>query len=1638
MFAATNESPLTPYKIKEWRHALVQRLKTADTVLYSLVQGLCGFAAESNCRPRDWYKQQEIVNAAIRSVAQLSGYLRQQLFQLVFPKFVPVIETAWHMQAALPYQRGYQKCAFRAPQALPLHQYRAAAWFSDLLNVLGGYDLTLLQIARLGRHFFYYGRADAVGRLLAAAIDIGDEEITAVLLNAARQPEGNPHFGRHVIHGLLLAADPDGWEAIERLLLAAQREEGLRQAILDAVDLAHPEAFRRMVRLLCDHNLIRFNSVTRAVDVWFGFGFTVEQNKTVEGILQELNRFLHDEPLCESALAHGSAQSVAVALAALAFCDVEKAIPHATARLQHENAAQRFVAARFLGQLQLPAAQLALEPFLADPDLVVAATAVSGQMNSSSLTLFETLEAQLPRFPKKEIVSPAPIDWPWLKVRASQKWIGSAMMDCLQERPLTRLLSHYASLDVHTRHELATHLKKRAGQEDGVEEVWLKLLGDRSSWVQEKAAKAAKLFVLTDDNAQTLEGYLKRKATDLRQELLKILATQEDTAVFTTISRLLGSRHPQQRRAGFELLQMMHQEERSLETVQTLAQQQTAKTTTEERMLTAVRAKETQTWTLKDGLGLFDPADLTKAPAIQPHPTLFEQPLLEGRSKTAVLLHSLADLIEQHAETAVTIPFRNGNQDERLLSNAHSLGSPSEALAREENLARFSLREVWEKWWQERPLSLQQEGDFLLLRGLAVLSRHYYYVYPNRHRNTPQGTKPQASWVIGVCQTLYSQVDPTEFVQHSLMNNILDWLLWLYPPEVKTDRLLDAVEHSIYLAKTADGGKLHDWRTVDKWQGWLYVARRHRQYQPEQWQPAHHNRFWQLLCTIDQCDSSVPFRIRPDLDTFKFAYQNGGANQADFLDRLIGERRQTNRSYYYFGGSFSELRQFSLRTPKPDTFEALPNLQRLVAKVRQRIVDIEVQRGELPTTASKPALALRYSGGLDNLLAMLQALGSDKIKRGWRHGQNREVVLGHLIQNSSPDADAVTFVREVGQLSLSEEVLLITAVYAPQWAHYIEAALGWPCFAEAVWWLHAHTKDSNWRVEKEVREKWTAEISRRTPLTGQELVDGAVDVAWFLRVYDGLGEERWQKLYKVAKYCGGGNGHRRAQLFADAMLGQVTQESVLKRLQSKRHQDSARALGLLPLPTDEAEREADLLARYLALQAFLAGSKKFGAQRQASEKLAVQIGIRNLARTADFADPVRLEWAMERHAVADLADGPVVAQVGPTTVALSIDFLGQPRMMVEKNGRRLKTVPKTVKKDPEVATLLTRKKEIMAQAKRMRLSLEEAMVRGDLFSAVDLWSLLTHPVLKPLLESLVFVGDDAIGYPLVGGKMLEGINGRCSPLMPDTMLRIAHPHDLLATGEWQAWQRECFRHERIQPFKQVFRELYIVTLAEKEAGTHSTRYAGQQVNSRHAMGILNKCGWIWQHEEGVHRTFHEANLTAWLNGAVSYMTPGEVGPAPLDTVCFTTRDSYEPLALESIPPRLFSEVMRDLDLVVSVAHVSGVDPEATASTVEMRGALVRETAVLLKQTNVRVQSKHVLIDGKLGRYSIHLGSGIVHQRPGNYVCIVPVHAQQRGRVFLPFADSDPKTAEILAKVIMLARDDKIKDPTIVEQLVPRG
>ncbi len=165
-----------------------------------------------------------------------------------------------------------------------------------------------------------------------------------------------------------------------------------------------------------------------------------------------------------------------------------------------------------------------------------------------------------------------------------------------------------------------------------------------------------------------------------------------------------------------------------------------------------------------------------------------------------------------------------------------------------------------------------------------------------------------------------------------------------------------------------------------------------------------------------------------------------------------------------------------------------------------------------------------------------------------------------------------------------------------------------------------------------------------------------------------------------------------------------------------------------------------------------------------------------------------------------------------------------------------------------------------------------------------------------------------------------------------------------------------------------------------------------------------------------------------------WFTPSDIEAPTLEWVVFSDRKTGKRLKIKEIPDVIYSEVMRDVDLAVSVAYAGGVDPETSHSTIEMRKAIAECNIELFQLKNVRIEGNHAVIDGKLGQYSVHLGSGIVHQIGNSMLFVVPVHSQHRGRIFLPFVDDDPKTAEIMSKILLFAEDTKIKDPNIITQI----
>ena len=320
--------------------------------------------------------------------------------------------------------------------------------------------------------------------------------------------------------------------------------------------------------------------------------------------------------------------------------------------------------------------------------------------------------------------------------------------------------------------------------------------------------------------------------------------------------------------------------------------------------------------------------------------------------------------------------------------------------------------------------------------------------------------------------------------------------------------------------------------------------------------------------------------------------------------------------------------------------------------------------------------------------------------------------------------------------------------------------------------------------------------------------------------------------------------------------------------------------------------------------------------------------------------------------------------------------------------------------------------------------LEEAMEDGIEFYGYEIENLMTNPVIAPILKSLVFKMGNHLGY-YVDNK-LKSAKKKFVAVKDDSLLKIAHCFDLFESGEWATYQKDIFDRELRQPFKQVFRELYVKTVDEK-GRDKSLRYAGHQVQPAKTVALLKTRRWIIDGQEGLEKVYYKENIIAKIFALADWFSPADIEAPTLEEVQFFDRKTFKPILIDDVPDLIFTEVMRDIDLVVSVAHIGDVDPEASHSTIEMRKAIIEFNCKLFKLKNVTFTENHALIKGERAEYSIHLGSGLIHQKAGSAINVLPVHSQHRGRVFLPFIDDDPKTAEIMAKVILFAQDDRIKD-----------
>lgn len=426
----------------------------------------------------------------------------------------------------------------------------------------------------------------------------------------------------------------------------------------------------------------------------------------------------------------------------------------------------------------------------------------------------------------------------------------------------------------------------------------------------------------------------------------------------------------------------------------------------------------------------------------------------------------------------------------------------------------------------------------------------------------------------------------------------------------------------------------------------------------------------------------------------------------------------------------------------------------------------------------------------------------------------------------------------------------------------------------------------------------------------------------------------------------------------------------------------------------------------------------------------------------------------------------------------------------DSKGKPLQSVPAKISKEhqEELKELQQAVKDIqgMLPAQRDRL---DSMMLLDKSWPFDIWRdrYLQHPLVGTIVTRLLWCIDgvpaifvdgiptDVAGNPIEHGKTAD--------------VTLWHPVGR-AVDEITAWRRRLESLEITQPFKQAHRELYLLTDAERHTRTYSNRFAAHILRQHQFNALCAVRGWKNQlrlmvdssyppaskelphfnlraefwietihddqnlNESGVYLRVATDQVRFYRTAAARNLSHGFGGGYENQATRLGANDLNEPVPLEDIPPLVFSEVMRDVDLFVGVASI-GNDPtwfdggpegrhvaywrnysfgELTGSASTRKAVLERLVPRLKIASQCSFSERFLVVQGKLRTYKIHLGSGNILMEPNDqYLCIVPDTKTRNVDLYLPF-EGDSGLSIIISKALLLADDDKIKDPTIKRQI----
>ena len=441
-----------------------------------------------------------------------------------------------------------------------------------------------------------------------------------------------------------------------------------------------------------------------------------------------------------------------------------------------------------------------------------------------------------------------------------------------------------------------------------------------------------------------------------------------------------------------------------------------------------------------------------------------------------------------------------------------------------------------------------------------------------------------------------------------------------------------------------------------------------------------------------------------------------------------------------------------------------------------------------------------------------------------------------------------------------------------------------------------------------------------------------------------------------------------------------------------------------------------------------------------------------------------------------LENGSKVILFDDYKLLISIEKIGKVNAIWQKpDGKIQKTQPSFIKASKTLSEKFKKikvevkeiQKFLVAQRNRLdTLLIEERIIESENFYKYY----LNHGLISFLAKKLIWIvkndkNEEVCFYQDniwidINCKEITWVNETCK-------FQLWHPI-YGTTQQVLNWRNFLINLEIVQPLKQAFREIYVLTEAEINTKVYSNRMASHLIK-QHQFNMLAKMrNWsytligAWDHGSDckAKRTLKfgkdEFTIEFWLN---ELFDDGQINDVGMLLYMSTDQVRYVKnganLDLIDVPDIIFSETMRDVDLFVGVCSV-GNDPEWSdngglpqfrdywqsysfgdlSEVAKTRKTILESLVPRLKIKDVaKIDGKFLVVKGTKRTYKIHIGSTNILMTPNDqYLCIVPSGKKDKAEnVYLPF-EGDKGMSVILSKAFLLAEDDKITDSTITSQI----